>query len=243
MDLSSFLIRIIFLVIPGVVSSLLYRSLRGRTKRPDWEAYLEILAFSLINYCVAGFLFWISTEHGFKALRALYDDKLPIDGQVVSEIVGSAIAAVPVAFIASYFEQYKFINRIGKLLRATRRFGDEDVWDYLQRSPNVIWVLVRDHKFDLMYYGWAEAYSDPYKVREMLLRDVKVYRNSTGAHLYNSVGIYISRKAEDLTIELVPSQKSTKGLPLKGPKDSKDQGVLPTRKDKNSARGIQEQSE
>lgn len=232
MDLSSFLIRVIFLVIPGVVSSLLYRSLRGRTKRPDWETYLEILAFSLVNYCVAGFFFWISTEHGFKALQALYDDKLPIDRQVVSEIVGSAIAGVPVAFIASYIEQYKVLNRIGKWLRATRRFGDEDVWDYLQRSPNVIWVLVRDHKFDLAYYGWAEAYSDPYKARELLLRDVKVYRNSTGEHIYDSIGIYISRKAEDLT------NRTCAFTEVHTRANIRRTEVLLTRKDEDNARGI-----
>jgi hypothetical protein len=158
MDISSFLIRVIFPVIPGVVSSLLYRSLRGRIKRPNWEAYLEILVFSLINYCVAGVFFWVFSEHGFTALQALYDDKLPVDTQVVREIVGSAIAGIPIAFVASYFDQYKVINRTGKWLRATRRFGDEDVWDYLHRSPNVIWVCVRDHKVDLAYYGWVEAY-------------------------------------------------------------------------------------
>ena len=208
MDLSSFLIRVIFLVIPGVVSSLLYRSLTGRAKRPDWEAYLEILAFSLVAYCVTGFFFWLSTDHGFKALQALYDDKMPVDRQVVGEIVAAAIVGAPIAFVASYVEQYKIINRIGRRLRATRRFGDEDVWDYLQRSPNVIWVLVRDHKFDLAYYGWVEAYSDPYKTRELLLRDVKVHRNSTAAFMYEAVGIYISRNAEDLTIELVPPSQA-----------------------------------
>jgi len=35
------------------------------------------------------------------------------------------------------------------------------------------------------------------------LRDVLMYKNSTGAYLSKSSGIYIARKADDLTIELV----------------------------------------
>lgn len=47
MSLSSFLIRIIFLALPGIVGSILYRRLRGKSSLKDWEDVLEILLFSL----------------------------------------------------------------------------------------------------------------------------------------------------------------------------------------------------
>ena len=54
MSLSSFLIRIILLVLPGIASSSLYRHLRGQRTRKDWEDYLEILVFSFLCYTIYG---------------------------------------------------------------------------------------------------------------------------------------------------------------------------------------------
>lgn len=54
MSLSSFLIRIIFLALPGIISSVLYRKLRGRPVRKDWEDYVEIAIFSLASYALYG---------------------------------------------------------------------------------------------------------------------------------------------------------------------------------------------
>ncbi len=67
-------------------------------------------------------------------------------------------------------------------------------------GPGIGWVTVRDHKLDLYYYGWIEAWSDSGEERELILREVEVYKNSTAEFLYESDVIYISRKHDDLTI-------------------------------------------
>jgi hypothetical protein len=54
MTLSSFLIRIIFLALPGIVGSILYRKLKGKVSLKDWEDVLEILVFSLLSYALYG---------------------------------------------------------------------------------------------------------------------------------------------------------------------------------------------
>ena len=158
MELGDLLIRIVFLVIPGIASSLLYRKLRGNPTRKDWEDYLEISVFALFSYILAGMLVkswhWlngVSAPH-FKAIRVLFDKNLPIDGSVVSEIVLATFISTIVALLACYIDEYKVINRVGRKLRATKRFGDEDVWDFIHHSrPTVNWMLVRDHKLDLCY--------------------------------------------------------------------------------------------
>ncbi len=61
---------------------------------------------------------------------------------------------------------------------------------------------MRDHKLDLVYFGWIEVFSDSEKERELLLRDVKVYSNTTGEHLYDASVIYIARDRYDLTLEV-----------------------------------------
>jgi hypothetical protein len=202
MSLSSLLIRIILLVIPGIIGSLLYRSLRGRTSRKDWEDYLEILVFSFIAYAIHGVLNkFFGKGNPLTAFRAFTNENTPIDQSVGHAIFFAALLSVPVAFAASYIDEAKLINKFGKYIKTTRRFGDEDVWDYFSRSPDIKWVYVRDHKLDLYYYGWIQAWSDPYKERELLLREVEVYDNASAEFLYSSDVVYLSRKQEDLTID------------------------------------------
>jgi len=207
MSLSSFLIRIILLVIPGIVGSLLYRKLRGRISRKDWEDYLEILVFSFICYAIYGLIAYAlsmlrPTDDAIVAFRAFTNDNVPIDNPVVHAIIWASLIALPAALAASYIDNYKIINKVGKKLGVTTRFGDEDVWDFLNRSPDVKWVYVRDHKYDLYYFGWIQAWSDAYKEREVLLREVEVFRNSTAQFLYKSDVVYLSRKYDELTIEV-----------------------------------------
>ncbi|MDT4898532.1 MAG: hypothetical protein QOH25_3609 [Acidobacteriota bacterium] len=208
MSLSSFLIRIILLVIPGIVCSLLYRTLRGRVSRKDWEDYLEILAFSFICYSVYGFFAYAlsllrPTDDAFAALRAFTNENVPIDKAVGHAIIWASLIALPVAFVASYIDSNKIINKLGRKLKATARFGDEDVWDFLHHSPAIKggWVTVRDHKLKLNYLCWIQAFSDSGKERELLLRDVDVYNDVTGECLYKTDLMYISRKQDELTIE------------------------------------------
>lgn len=116
-------------------------------------------------------------------------------------IVVASLLSVLVAIVASYIDEYKIINKAGRLIKATKRFGDEDVWDYFNRSPDIKWVYVRDLKRDIYYYGWIQAWSDPYKDRELLIREVEVYKRSTAEFLYRTDVVYLSRKHDDLTID------------------------------------------
>ena len=53
MALSGFVIRLLFLVLPGIIGSKVYRKLRGRTQKESWESFLEILLFSVVSYSIA----------------------------------------------------------------------------------------------------------------------------------------------------------------------------------------------
>lgn len=218
MTLSSFLIRIVLIVIPGIVGSIFYRSLRGKASRKDWEDYLEIVAFSLLSYGAYGLIVYVvsrfhATDDPFGAFKALTNEGLPIDPAIGHAILFSSLLSVPLAFVISYVDEYKLINKFARLVKASKRFGDEDVWDYFNRSPDIKWVYVRDLKNDLYYYGWIQAWSDPHKERELLLREVDVYKRSTAELLYSADVVYLSRKHDDLTIEadLVSNQPEDSG--------------------------------
>jgi hypothetical protein len=53
-----------------------------------------------------------------------------------------------------------------------------------------------------MFSGYVNAFSDVEENAEILLEDVIVYRESSGEELYRADAMYLSRKRDDITIEL-----------------------------------------
>ncbi len=127
---------------------------------------------------------------------------------MVDEVGASVLAASVLAIGWLYLSNYKLIMRALQLIKATRRFGDEDVWDYTfnSRDPSVEYVHVRDFANELTYAGWVYVYSDSGSLRELTLRDVQVY-GFDGVLKYETARVYLARKAEDIHIEF-PSKGS-----------------------------------
>lgn len=207
MQISALFIRIVILVLPGLVVSLFYRKLRGGRQQKDWRDLAEITLFALSSYALFGAaLELFSAAGGPAALDALFDESVPVRWTEV--IIASGVSVI-LAILASYAHQFKLINRFGRAIGATWRYGDEDVWEYFHNSPDIgSWVFVRDHKQNLVYFGWIELYSESGDERELLLSEVEVYSNETDEPLYTVPLMYVSRDAYDFTIE-VPPKNST----------------------------------
>jgi len=96
--------------------------------------------------------------------------------------------------------------RFMKRIRATKRYGDEDVWDFTfnAHDRNVEYVHLRDFDKEIVYAGWVERFSDTEKVRELVLHDVKVY-DFEGNELFATPRVYIARPMDDIDIEF-PAQ-------------------------------------
>lgn len=215
MNLSSSVIRIFILVLPGIISALLYWRLRGRTGRKDWEDFLEIgvfsfgayvtysLGISLLNYVILDRFFGFHVLPP-KALDALAKDSLPIPWAEVPE--ATAIGVV-LAMAAAYADKHNLVGRVGFRIGASTRLYHGEVWDTFLKQPEMGWVYVRDHKVNRVYYGWLFQFSDADQARELVLRDVKVYEGDE--FLYASPQLYISREKHELTIEFVPDAPAT----------------------------------
>lgn len=204
MEVSSLLIRLVFLVFPGIVGSKVYRKLRGRADRPAWEDSVEIVMFAVAAYVVHGMAAWILSGAGldvhFTIFRAFLDEKTPIEWSTVA--VASCIA-VALAMIGSLFHYKQWLMRVGRWMRVSNRSGDGDLWEYFHELPDTVWVFVRDHKVDLVYFGWIAAYSDSGKERELILRDVQVFENTRPADvIYATPVMYLARNRDDLTLEI-----------------------------------------
>lgn len=215
MTISSLLIRLILLILPGIISWMLFNKLVSRVIRTKWEDLCEIIVFSVIIYSVFaivvkifGWIGWLGYNVTF--FETVLDEKATV---VWYEILVASLIGLPVAFIASYVHSNKLINKFGRLLKVTRKFGDQDVWDFfhnLPEEPEYEWVYVRDHKTNLLYFGCIHAYSDSEKERELLMGDVDVYTNDEGELLYKTKMLYLCRHRYDLTIEIPSTDEEIK---------------------------------
>jgi hypothetical protein len=101
-----------------------------------------------------------------------------------------------------YAENYKLLTRFLQSIRATRTFGDEDVWDFTFNSagPAFEYAQFRDHAKGLVFSGWVASYSSSGEVRELVLERAQVH-DFDGELLYEMPYIYLSRNPEDIQID------------------------------------------
>ena len=215
MDISDVLSRVVILTFPGIICNLLYGILKNRDTRKDWEDFLQILVFSVTSYLIYAFIlsvrnFFIGNRFSFdfSPLNVFLDPDPTINWL---QIVYISLFGVVLAFIASYFYKNRWITRFGFWIRVTRKHSDEDVWADFFEVADTKWVLVRDHKQNLTYYGWVQHYSMSEKEREIMLGEVSIHKGATGEPgdtIYCRDSIYLSREKYDLTIEMIGDYKN-----------------------------------
>jgi hypothetical protein len=233
MTISSLLLRVVFLGLPGIICFFLYRMFTTERNTRSWEDVLKIGVFALMSYLLYSSCFMLARlvfggDGSIRFYDALFNEKTALPPW---EVTGASIAGVVLAFVAAAVDNRKLINKLARRVRVTNRFGDDDVWLFLHNIPrNTQWAFVRDHKVGLTYYGWIDVFSDSEKERELLLTQVDVY-DAASDRLYSTPTLYICREKHDLSIEFpveFPEDVSTNGethLKAKeSPREEDDQG-------------------
>ena len=125
-----------------------------------------------------------------------------LDGPAIKLIFYASLVSVFCALLWLYGSNYKLLTRLLQSISATKRYGDEDVWDFTFNSgkPEVEYVHVRDFEKKITYAGWVEAFSETEKQRELRLRDVIVY-DFEGNVLFETPRVYLARKMDNIDIE------------------------------------------
>lgn len=204
MELSVFAFRVLLVFLPGLIGFYLIVD-----KLTDHRPYRvpQIVIYSLLHgfasYVLYAVLLAALIRGGLTTrtplfFNAVIQDTLRPDlieiGWVT--VVGAVLGLVLTVAITN-----KVMHRVAHALRLSRRFGDQDVWDYVMNSPLGGWVIVRDTEQDLAYYGYVAAFSQPGERDELLLTEVAVHQNSTGTTLYETGAVYLPRPREKLTVE------------------------------------------
>lgn len=207
MEFSSLAINIIILSIPGIISNRLYNTLIGKKNKKDWEEFFEVIFISIICYLTISFI--QSFDLDMRPLTISYEFKLVDNLVAISsgemnynflEVALASLVGIVISIIYSYFYTYNLLNRFGMCIKATFRYGSEDLWEKFQKDYGDNWITVRDLKTRFYYFGHIVTYSDSDKRRELIMKDASVYTED-GDFCYEVNKVYLSREFDDLIIE------------------------------------------
>lgn len=199
MELSEYTFRIILLFIPGFISFVIADALTSHPETKLHRVLIESLLFGFSSY----FVYFLYTELPYVNTQFSFLDSLSMKNATLdfAEILKVSGISILIAIIFSIFSNRKWLYKISRKFRITGKHGYVDLYSFVMDSDIPNWVIIRDIGNDLMYEGWVEGFSDSTEIDELFIRDVIVYKNSSGKLLYSSPALYIPTKRENLTIE------------------------------------------
>lgn len=201
--------RVIFLFLHGIIASTMIQKLTTKKPPHQIEFFMSSLLYGSISYLILfvifSFINYIGKlfSHNLN-LSLTFFDSIFSDGTklVYSEIIYASIIAFCFSFFIVFTINNDWIYKFANKLKISNQTGTVSVWKSVFNKGEVNWIVVRDYLNDIMYEGYTNQISDDNEVREFFIRDVDVYKNSTGEFFYNVDAIYISPNFDNVIVEI-----------------------------------------
>jgi hypothetical protein len=202
LDLNLLLVQLVIIFLPGVIWERLDARFAAKVKPSSWEIFVRALLFGFVVYAVEFLIYSAFNQHFTPADFANAGAKNVVTMAVAREILWALPISLCLSVLWLYTARYKWLSRFLQSIGATKKFGDEDVWDYTFNSsiPDVEYVHVRDFENGYLYAGWVNTFSESGRLRELVLLDVIVY-DLEGKEQYKTPRLYIARAPENTHIE------------------------------------------
>lgn len=203
MTLDILLLQLAIVFLPGLVWARVDACYAKKEKPSNTDFVLNVFLFGVVSYVVV-FIGYYLFDLGNPVL---YNSGASGDidfgnKEIVFEISVALMVSVVLSVLWVYASTYKLFTRFLQLIKATKRYGDEDVWDYVfnSGSASVEYVHVRDMEKEYVYAGWVRAFSETGKLRELMLTNVQVY-DFAGTLLFEVPSLYVAKPTEGMVIE------------------------------------------
>lgn len=195
-----FFVQLAIIFLPGLVWEHVDRQFGLKRMATQFDILRRTFLFGLISYAATYGVYQL-LGISFELVEPRKDITF-LNATFASEIGIASFVALVLSILWLYATNYKLLTRFMQLIHATSRYGDEDVWDFILNSdsPSVDYINLRDFEKEITYAGWVETFSEAERVRELVLRDVKVF-NFQGDELFRAPRVYIARPVDDIDIE------------------------------------------
>ncbi len=205
MNVSDLTIRIIILLLPGLIATIVVDNL---TVHKPWNIFKYIIYSIILGFFsyfgtylfinIANLFPFVEYE-GLKLWNSLFIQSTPIS---IREVFYTCVISLFVGFFFSFFIQHKVLFRLARKLRISMKYGDENLFTHVLNSPEIQYVWIRDKKRGFTYEGAVEKFSESDHIQEIFLQDVKVYNYEDSQLLYTLSNIYLSYPDKQITIEV-----------------------------------------
>jgi hypothetical protein len=207
MDITELTLKLLFLLIPGALASLIFEKL---TIHKPWDSFkfishsflFGVLAYVLTDEIIAAVNYTFHTQ--WPALKIFTN--LESKGIPLNDIGRATVCGISIGLICSAADHYRLINRFAAAIRFSAKFGDINLYTHFLNSPDVQAVYFRDLKSNLTYHGLVESFSENDDIKEIVLRNVVVYYNEGKVNgpieLYRLNSVYLSRPTNEVLIEV-----------------------------------------
>jgi Family of unknown function (DUF6338) len=209
MKIDLLILQLAVIFLPGIIWARLDASYAAKVKPTEGEFFLRAFLFGITIYAVE-FLVFAALGWPFKMADLADAATKEIVGQdVLHEVLWALGIGLVLSVLWLYFTRYKLLTRFLQWIRATKKYGDEDVWDFTFNSKEVAveYVHFRDFDNQCVYAGWVNTFSETDKLRELVLLDVIVY-DFEGTELYTIPRLYLARSPEKIHIEFPYGQSN-----------------------------------
>ncbi len=211
-DLLILQLAVIFL--PGIVWASLDANYAAKVKPSDSQFFLRTFIFGITIYAVEflGFTALGIPFHMASLANAAAHDIVSRD--ILKEVLWALVIGIFLAIIWLYAARYKLLTRLLQRIGATKKYGDEDVWDYTFNSTDIAveYIHLRDFENERVYAGWVNTFSETDKLRELVLLDVVVY-DLDGQEIYRTPRLYLARDPGSIHIEFPYMPTDQTGAP------------------------------
>jgi len=210
LKVASLTIKILILFIPGAIAAIIVDKVTVHEKWSSFEFSIHSLILGFISYATHQ-LFWyavavityvLNLKFDLKILnfwKCLFDENIKVS---FSEIFITFGFSIIVGLIVSALIQHKFLTKLANAINISTKYGDENLYSYLLNSPNVCWVCIRDKDGGFTYQGKIDFFSEKDSLREVTLRDVKVFTYDNSELCYDVPYMYFSFSKDSLKLEI-----------------------------------------
>lgn len=207
MEISTLTIKIIIILIPGLISYIIYKRITVRnSKKTDFQSVINSILLGFITYvilqignlalCFSANCLGGNYVYPLEIFKTIGKESIPYD-----EVIYATLIGIILAYFLAFMDSNNWINKTAIFIKASSKWNDDNLYTIYLNNNGTDWVYIRDIKNNLTYSGLVSIFSEKENQKEIVLNDVTVYSYPESVLLYSVPSIYLNFCNENIIIE------------------------------------------
>lgn len=198
MPTSAFALKLILILIPGGLSTLILQKLTAYLKWETIKFFINSILLGGLSYLLADLIFYYWYSNEIKEFwNTFSSSNIPF-----WDIIRATGVSILVGFTAAWIENKKLITNFARRFKIADKYGEENLYSYFLNRKDITEVYVRDIANNLTFHGEIDSFSENESISEISLRNVKVYRYNDSEYLYDMPKVFLARPKNAIFIEV-----------------------------------------